>query len=699
MMNAQYPVKRQITDKIDNVVFRRAFGYLINGFSLVTERRNLEIIRAIPGVLSAQEAQLYYPTMTTAVDLTEGSKVWHNYKQKGEGTVVAVIDTGVDHNHPDMRLDNGVAIKLTKEKVESLNLSGTWKSDKIPYGYNYADMSTDSRNLKDNHGIHVAGIVAANAADDSGVTGEAPNAQILAMKVFSEHQGGAATDDIVAAIEDAVKLQADVINMSLGSSGGFFETDTPYAKAVRAATDSGCLVVISAGNEGMSSDTQGADNNILGLYSDEGIGRDTGIVGSPSTVSDALSVASSENSRVQGLAYYINEMTPENRRTWIFQDTFDPPEEMVEVVNCGLGREEDFDEEFDYDGKFALMQRGEISFAEKADNAYEMGAVGAIIYNNEPGNMPRLGGVDEIGIFCASLTQDYGEEIVALLEQGPVELQFTYETSFQPNSEAGRMSSFTSWGPTPELEFKPEITGPGGNIYSLSGSDSYESMSGTSMSAPNVAGVAALVSAQLKKDNIKLADREFSEFLKRTLINTSVPVKDGESVFSPRRQGAGAVQAEKAIRNRVTATSVIDGKATVALKSISGEQNFNVELKNYSDRPLTFSVDPGKVYTEVDMTEEDPRAYDIVADSASITASVTTVTVPAGGKSQVTLVLDPAGIEKNFAEGFITFKSQQEDQPDLNIPFLAYVGDWATDFNIFDTPQYDGETSVYSEIM
>ena len=98
---------------------------------------------------------------------------------------------------------------------------------KRPFGYNYIDGGTDvthDRDSQGEHGSHVAGIAAANryVARDGGfadaletvhVAGNAPDAQILVMKVFGQN-GGAFDSDIMAAMEDAIVLGADAVNLS-----------------------------------------------------------------------------------------------------------------------------------------------------------------------------------------------------------------------------------------------------------------------------------------------------------------------------------------------------------------------------------------------------------------------------------------------------------------------------------------------------
>ena len=86
------------------------------------------------------------------------------------------------------------------------------------------------------------------------------------------------------------------------------------------------------------------------------------------------------------------------------------------------------------------------------------------------------------------------------------------------------MSDFSSWGPTPNLDFKPEITAPGGNIFSTFNNNEYGLMSGTSMAAPHVAGGTALIYQRVDKD-FGVTGSERYQLAKNLLMNTAKPVE------------------------------------------------------------------------------------------------------------------------------------------------------------------------------
>ena len=198
----------------------------------------------------------------------------------GKSTVVAIIDTGVNYEHQDMKLDEGVVPKFTKDewtnKINSLGY-GKYFSEKVPFGYNYIDEYNDIIASKDYHGYHVSGIAGGNGE----ISSVAPNTQLVALKALGEK--GGTTDQIVCAIEDAVKLDVDVINMSLGcKSTNVSEDDVFKMEAIEKATEMGIICCVAAGNESTP------DNNGYNKFNMS----DTSTVRNLGTISDTLTVAS-----------------------------------------------------------------------------------------------------------------------------------------------------------------------------------------------------------------------------------------------------------------------------------------------------------------------------------------------------------------------------------------------------------------------
>ena len=697
---AQEPIKEEVENEIGEEV-KHTYGNLINGFSIDVKRKDVEKIEDIDGVKNVSEAKVYYPDMSTAKDFIQSASVWKDYGYKGEGLVVSIIDSGIDYTHKDMKLSDASKAKISKEDVNEE--FGKYYTDKVPYGYNFAD---DDDKVIDTsgsmHGMHVGGIVGANASEEEvknnqGIQGVAPEAQLLAMKVFSNNSEikGAYSDDIIAAIEKSVELGADVINMSLGSTAAFRDDNEPEQVAIKNATDDGVVTVVSAGNSTTSTSP----------YIVEGV-SDVGLVGAPGLARDALQVASSENSNIT-LPAFTAKINGQESVVGYTQADVDPidifkSDEELSLVDAGTGTPDEFKEK-DFNGKIALIKRGGNTFVDKQINAQAAGAKGAIIYNNTPAEYINMATDPSIQIPVVFVNGNDGENLKANINSTTV--IFNNKIASAPSPTAAEMSDFTSWGPTPDLEFAPQITGPGGNIYSTLNNNRYGNNSGTSMAAPNVSGATALIIQGLKENGINLEGRELVEFVKKSIINTAETLTEknalGQEVpYSPRRQGSGLIQTKNALDNRVLAVGS-NNEATISLKEIKETTEFEITLKNYSDTSKNYEVKSlGNVLTafEANMAGEEmipTMHFDIALEGATLNFSAESIEVPANGeaKVKVTLNIPKDSVTNNFVEGFIRFESKDDKVPSLVVPYMGYYGDWSAE-TIIDGAAWDAD-NVY----
>lgn len=159
----------------------------------------------------------------------------------GSGATVAVVDTGVDFAHPD----------LEANLLQGATFTGC-KQEASPCG-NGDFRGPDGENNADEHGTHVAGIVAAVANNATGVAGVAPDAKILPVKVLED--GSGSFEAIAAGIRWSVDHGADVVNMSLGGLPGtqaltITGVDSTVTEAIAYANQNGASVIVAAGNTG-----------------------------------------------------------------------------------------------------------------------------------------------------------------------------------------------------------------------------------------------------------------------------------------------------------------------------------------------------------------------------------------------------------------------------------------------------------------
>ncbi|MBO0438857.1 S8 family serine peptidase [Candidatus Enterococcus ikei] len=712
VVESQATIKKKIETLTGNKS-NRAFGYLINGFSIEAKYKDVETIKSISGVESVSAAKVYYPTSIDANQLANVQQVWQNHQLKGEGMVVSIIDSGVDPTHKDLRLSDSTKEKISLQVGEqgAKNIGyGQAFTRKIPYGHNYADNNEDIVDTNPGtsmHGMHVAGIVAANGIGDDpakAVLGVAPEAQLLAMKVFPNNTrvATALDDDVIAAIEDSVKLGADVLNMSLGSVSGTVDPDSPEQLVIKQAAEAGVLSVISAGNSSLSTtDNTSVDpQNKLGTL-------DTGTLGSPGITTEALTVASAENTYITSEGLLVQLIDADGTKHIHKMETSTSPSGAIvfsnattadthllnqptDVIDVGIGADSDYQNK-EVKGKVVLIQRGIITFSDKQRIAKEHGASAALIYNNTPNSPPLNMQLDDSNYLTLSLTKEDGDALVKLANETKNQ-QFSFDiNSYQfANPKQGKMSDFSSWGLTPDLEFKPEISAPGGNIYSTVNDNGYQTKSGTSMSAPFVAGSQALVYQALKKEKTSLTGTDLTRFAKLSVMNTALPMLDknhDDVIISPRRQGAGQIKVDKAIENTTSLTDSTDGDGALALKQIGKSTTISVKLQNNGKEALTYRfTDFGGVYTEAQTSTAE--VYETKIKDAKITANQEKITIqPSETKTvQLQLELPDSFSKQQFVEGYIGFISDKE--PDLTMPFVGFYGDYSL-APVIDAPIYD----------
>ena len=710
-LRKQESVAAQVEKITGNGILNQS-AFLVSTFTTEMTVAEMEEVAALPGVVSVTPVTTFEMKMNYATSMTTVTKMWEELGYTGEGTVIAVIDSGVNYQHPDMVLSDGVEPKITEadaqEIIDTLGY-GQYYSEKVPFGYSYCGYY-EMDNSSTTHGLHVAGIAAGNGGED-GITGVAPDAQVLGLQVFGM-SGSAFTDDILRAVEDGVKLGADIMNLSLGSTAGFYDDVAFLQSALDQATEEGILCCVAAGNDGTSASLLGINTNDFGVV-------DAGAVSEPSTAPGALSVASVNNTYVKGATISVTAGNDTYESVaYNFSNRYDDrhntdPEnygwatlQNVTLVDCGLGTMDELSEMFDYlfmelEGSWvALVQRGDISFQEKINNCYDLGASGVIVYNNVKGaDVPfNVSSEDAANsarkIYQLMVSNDFGLKLLELAKAGTKVSFGDLVTKFVAASDAGEMSTFSSWGTTPSLDIKPEISAPGGNIYSVSSGSGYEVMSGTSMATPYVSGASALVIQALKEaianGELDLNDLNMAQYVKLALMNTADPVCEEDGTpYSVRQQGAGMVDPLGAANNRVLAT--VDGLASAALKEIGATATFTITLTNYGTEDASYTLGTDALYT--DAIEGEDNLWTVAPIAGTITYSAESVTVPAGSTATVEATVSSDGAEYgHFVEGFATLTG--DDCETLSLPVLGFYGDWFAAENIIDAPMYTGE-SVY----
>ncbi|HIH7993637.1 TPA: S8 family serine peptidase [Streptococcus suis] len=673
----------------------------------VEEEEKLSIADETTAISNQEEAKPQNIDSNTIITVP---KVWDS-GYKGEGTVVAIIDSGLDVDHDVLHISDLSTAKYKSEKEieaakEAAGISyGEWFNDKVVFGYNYVDVNTVLKEEdKRSHGMHVTSIATGNPTQPVAgqlMYGVAPEAQVMFMRVFSDLKATTGAALYVKAIEDAVKLGADSINLSPGgANGSVVNMNENVTAAIEAARRAGVSVVIAAGNDG----TFGSGHsNPSADY------PDYGLVGAPSTARDAISVASYNNTTVGSKV--INIIGLENNADLNYgKSSFDNPEKSpvpfeigkeYEYVYAGIGQASDFDG-LDLTGKLALIKRGTITFSEKIANATAAGAVGVVIFNSRPGEANVSMQLDDTAIAIPSvfIPLEFGEALAT----NSYKIAFNNETDIRPNPEAGLLSDFSSWGLSADGELKPDLAAPGGAIYAAINDNDYANMQGTSMASPHVAGAAVLVKQYLQATYPTKSPQEIEALVKHLLMSTAKAHvnKETTAYTSPRQQGSGIIDTAAAISTGLYLTGE-DGYGSITLGNVEDTFSFTVTLHNITneDKTLNYSTQLTTDTVQNGLITLAPRLLaEIPGGKVTVKAnSSTTVTINVDASS---FAEELTGLMKNgyYLEGFVRFTDVADGGDIVSIPYVGFRGEFQN-LAVLEEPIYnliaDGKGGFYFE--
>ncbi len=767
---------RELDEKGINYECKYSYSTLNNGVAIKLQRKDIKTIAKMSGVVDVEYSESYaFPqgaVSNNANVYTTGIYNTHGIEYTGAGMKVAVLDTGLDFSHPAFKnMPQDESVIWTEEDIQEtladteaykrssgLSVDQVYYNAKVPFAYDYADNDPDVYPAYSEHGTHVAGIIAGRD-DDKKVTadsnsqetfvGVAPESQLVICKVFtddldSDMLGGADTVDILAALSDCATLGVDVINMSLGSSCGFSYEDEEVGGFVVADVydhieNLGISLIVAASNEASSGTGGGNGTNLAS-------NPDSATVGAPGTYSAALTVASingkeatyvvanQKSSDDETDVAFITESADANGNDYnfmeqLYEKTKTPKTEKLTlnyVVVGGVGSPANYTsavkKELAKGNTIALVRRGDITFAEKVENAMMEGALACIIYNNVSGTIKMSLGEVEDPIPTCSIGMDAGKLLVDGATKGVGSITFSYDYKAGPF-----MSDFSSWGPTPDLKLKPEITAHGGEITSAV-PGGYDELSGTSMASPNMAGAATLLRQHIAKTYSKTGWDLNAMVNQLAMSTTTMALNEEGNPYTPRKQGAGLASIVDAINTQGYIT-VKDAEENVLNKTKielgddddrTGVYTLKFTVNNLlSDKPLVYKPNV-YVMTETlatDLKTVAEKAYMLKDSVIGINAGGQTVaygnniTVPAGGTLDVVITIELGDegrkyIEDSFKngmyiEGFVRLEPVENATVEIGVPYLGFYGDWADsplfDYSIYELAITDADPSIEEE--
>lgn len=643
---------------------RYAYGDLFNGVSVSASVAQINAIQRLSGVKAVWPVvamRLPDPgpstdetiDLSTAIQMTGADYVQNTLGITGKNVKVAVIDTGLDYDNPDL----GGCFGPTCRVFTGWDFVGdAYNADSTSLLYDpvpHPDADPDDCN---GHGTHVSGIVGANGA----VKGVAPDVRFGIYRVFGCN-GSTEADIMLAAMERALSDHMDIINMSIGSAFTWPQYPTAVA-ADRLVTKHGIVVVASIGNSGAS-----------GLYS----------AGAPGVGEKVIGVASFDNTAVT-LPYFT--VSPDATKIGYIQATGSPaaptsgsapmaqtgtPTSGADACNATPPAPGSLA------GKVALIRRGTCTFNEKAHNAEVAGAIGVVVYNNAPTNVGFVSatvvGTFPIGIPVVGTSDALGALLSSRITAGLVTMTWTGDIAKFGSPTGGLISSFSSYGLAPDLSLKPDIGAPGGNIYSTLPLEQggHGTLSGTSMSSPHVAGAVALLLQASPKNLRELGPGGVRARLQNTAIPHDRTATPTNGLGSVQLQGAGMLNIKAAIEasGEVTPSKLALGESqagpatrTLKISSLAGTGNSVTYTLSHqaaaSTGPNTFA----------------PSFSTTGPASVSFSASSVTVKNNQSANVDVTITANAALADRSMYGGYIVITG--DDGSVYRVPYAGFKGDY-----------------------
>ncbi|CEG68030.1 hypothetical protein RMATCC62417_04365 [Rhizopus microsporus] len=524
------------------------------------------------------------------------------------------------------------------------------------------------------HGTFVAGII---AAEDKKYdwTGVAPGVTLGMWRVYSCNYAIVPDDILIKAMDMAYKAGMDVINLSLGSFGGWEET--VLSRVASSIVSKGVHVVAANGNIGTS-----------GIF----------LPSSPATGKDVIAVGSIQSEYVPGyvLKVYAKQTLSVSYRTYVSLALKLNKKLPIVSASTQFNKKQDACKSLKDSNRFRdsilLVHLGDCNPLDQIKHAKQAGAEAVIFYSDTVNATTEVQILTSAALPAAFINNDEGYRIFSVLgQEKKVKAQFTNILVALPapsNDILHQVSGFSTLGPTNELELKPEIMGVGGNVFSTlpQYKKSYGFRSGTSMAAPFVSGQVALL---LEKK--KLSPKETKNILMNFATQVRPPISDLQYGDSPIRQGAGVVDVAQAMQG----LGLFHASPTYLSFNDSAhfKQHQAITFYNHDQHALVIELSHQPSLTATgysaksnDTPSEPVGLYSRNHSVSAIHFSKRTLTIPPGQSASVTVQLEPP--TDTFSEsthaiygGYIIASAKGGIK--ASVPYLGMIG------NMKDLPILD----------
>lgn len=590
--------------------------------AVVVEAADEALLRRLPGVRRVTPVRVYELFLNRALVNHRAAEAWDlagGVEQAGKGVKIAILDTGIDPRHPgfqppkDSQMPEGYP-RVNEPEADNRALT----NPKIIVARSYDGSSARDT---EGHGTAVA-MAAAGLRHPSPrgiISGMAPAAWLGVYRVSNPSDGLIYSDRVLKALDDAVKDGMDVVNMSFGSVGATSSDNDPLAEAVGNAVAAGIIVVNAAGNTAgpMTVDDTAAAEKVIGAGSNDPA-PDTQVipsVGLPAPAQPSSNVVSHEP--------VMGPLVDAAR----FGDRF----------GCRAYEGEPLK------GRIPLIERGVCVFHQKLALAAAAGAPAAIVFNsaNPPSGSPEdlvIMNVDDNptipGLFIRNSDGARLKEALTLWEDLQVTLRFP-----SANALPDRISSFSSRGPSVDLRIKPDVVATGARVYTAAVLDDwwacdicdpsgYLTLSGTSFSAPIVAGAAAVLKAARPGLGV--------DAYRSLLINAAHPFLLSTGETAPvNSAGAGILDVARAMKSALAADPV---SISFGAGGSRVESEKTLTARNLSDVPLRLAIEIQS------------------ADAAKPEADPSELSVPPGETATLKIRFAAEGLEPGAYQGFVILK-------------------------------------------